>query len=82
MGRPRPQRRAQSLYRGVRVTLTQDVRGNLALVTVSVKDSAAPWSDWSALAPAQRIEGREIHGVADALAILQEALAGMAESQR
>lgn len=72
--------RAQSLYRGLRVTLTQAPDGEFALVGVSVKPQSGSWDDWSLLFPPVRIETREIAGSQDALKLLGEIISGLTEA--
>ena len=46
----------QSLYRGLRTTVTLHPTRGLLLATTSVKKASGGWDDWTALAPVARLE--------------------------
>lgn len=66
--------KARSLYRGVRVTLTDLPDRDAAIVTVAVKQANGRWDDWSLLFPAKRVSGAAIGSTTDALHVMQAAL--------
>lgn len=58
MGTAADPRTAQSLYRGLRVTVTQLPDDGACLVSVATKAEKARWDEWNLLYPAIRIEAR------------------------
>jgi hypothetical protein len=54
MARPN-QRPARSLYRGIRVSITQRDLETPCLVTLATKQLNAPWDQWDLLFPAIRV---------------------------
>lgn len=60
-------RTAHSLYRGLRVTLTQLPGGGATLVTVASKGERDRWDEWSLLYPAVRMGAVELDSADAAL---------------
>lgn len=46
----------RSLYAGIRVTLIDPQTGSKPILTISVKDRAWGWDNWTLVAPASRPE--------------------------
>lgn len=65
---------AHSLYRGLRVTITQLPDGGATLVTVAAKGPRQRWDEWSLLYPAVRMGALEVHSHMEALEAIQTAV--------
>lgn len=65
---------AHSLYRGLRVTITQLPDGGATLVTVAAKSHSARWDEWSLLYPAIRMGELRVDSHLGALEAIQSAV--------
>lgn len=72
--RKAPKTLSRSLYRGMRLTVTEGPNGDWCLITVSVKQLHGKWDEWTMLFPALRLEHEPITSPKDALYLLSEAL--------
>lgn len=63
----------QSLYRGVRVTLTAGNSGHV-FVTVSAKGLSSGWDEWHGLIPTRRYRGVTLNSVPSALELVVQAI--------
>lgn len=45
----------RSLYRGIRITYTEEPGGEFGWITISAKHTSGGWDEWNAVAPATRV---------------------------
>lgn len=81
---PRPEApKAQSIYRGVRLTITQPPDGDQpCIVTLAVKQTYQPWDQWDLIFPAIRVPVGPLEGYSDVLKAVGRVLEGVLESDR
>lgn len=66
---------ARSLYRGLRLTVTQPPDQGPSVLTLAVKHPAGKWDEWNLLFPALRIPHRELDGYEAVLRLVAETVA-------
>lgn len=76
-----PQPPAKSLYKGLRITLTQAPGDSPSILCVSVKHPAGRWDEWNLLFPALRVPHRELDGYGAVLALLAETVETLLEAE-
>lgn len=70
------QQAAQSLYRGLRLTLTSDGAGR-GFLSLSTKGIDARWSDWDLVLPASQVQVPPLASTREAALFLQGALSDL-----
>lgn len=65
---------SKSMYRGIRVTLTQAPGDRPSILTLSVKHVGRQWDEWNLLFPAIRVPARELTGYRDVLVVMVQAV--------
>lgn len=73
--------RARSLYRGLRMTLTQAPGDSPSVLTLSVKHESGRWDEWNLLFPAIRVAHQPLEGYRDVLTVAVRAVEALLEAE-